>query len=81
MALETEARFFETMREDLVRTHEGQYALIKGNTLEGVFTTFPEAYEAGVRAHGTESFMVRQITPGDVPVLLPALNAGVIFAH
>jgi len=81
MALEAEVRHFETVRNDLLRMHEGQFALVKDDAVEGVFTTFAEAYEAGVRLHGTEPFMVRQITAEDASVLLPALNAGVIFAH
>ena len=81
MALETEVRHFETVREELVRTHDGQFALVKDDQLEGVFTTFVEAYEAGVRRHGTKPFMVRQIAAEDTAVLLPALNAGVIFTR
>ena len=81
MALERETRHFESVREALVRDHNGQFALINGNRLEGVFTTFAEAYGAGVHRHGTNAFMVRQITAVDVPLLLPALNAGLIFAR
>jgi hypothetical protein len=81
VALETEVQHFESIRDELVRTRKGQFALIHGSQLDGVFTTFPEAYAAGVRAHGTEPFMVRQILAEDAPVLLPALNAGVIFAR
>jgi hypothetical protein len=81
VALENEARHFESVREALVRDHDGQFALIKGACLEGVFTTFAEAYGAGVRLHGTTAFMVRQITATEAPVVLPALNAGVIFAR
>lgn len=81
MALETERRTFDELREGLVQNHLGQFALVYDNALEGTFTTFAEAYEAGIRAHGTEQFMVRQITPDDTKVLLPALNAGVLFAR
>ncbi|MBA4181477.1 MAG: hypothetical protein C0506_12880 [Anaerolinea sp.] len=79
MALETESQHFEAIRADLVRTHAGQFVLIKADSVDGVFTTFAEAFEAGVRRHGLEPFMVRQITAEDAPILLPALNAGLIF--
>lgn len=79
MALETEARYFDSIRAVLVETHAGQFAVVKGERLEGVFTTFAEAYEAGVRLHGVEPFMVREILAEEYPVLLPALNAGVVF--
>ena len=79
MALETESKVFEMLRNDLVKTHVGQYALIKGDRLDGTFTTFMEAYEAGVRAYGLAQFMVRIIAPDDQSVLIPALNAGLIF--
>lgn len=80
LALETEARRFEAVRAALVQTHEGQFVLIKGDTVDGVFTTFAEAFEAGVHRHGLSQFMVRQITPEDTPILLPALNAGLLFS-
>ncbi|MGK2966127.1 MAG: hypothetical protein ACSLFM_11060 [Tepidiformaceae bacterium] len=81
MALETERRKFDELHAELVRNHEGQFALLHDSELEGTFTTFAEAYEAGVRAHGTGAFMVRQITHNEQHVLLPALNAGVIFVR
>lgn len=81
MALEIEAQHFESVRAALVQTHEGQFVLIKDSKVEGVFTTFTEAFEAGVRLHGLKPFMVRQITAEDAPILSPALNAGLIFAR
>ena len=81
MALETELRHFESVRNELVQTHQGQFALVAEDRVEGLFTTFAEAYEAGVRLHGFEPFLVRQITAEDAPILLPALNAGVIFGR
>lgn len=81
MTLETELATFDELRDKLVASHEGQYALIHDGDLLGTYTTFAEAYEAGVRSHGLAPFLVRQIAQEDPKVFLPALNAGVIFAR
>jgi hypothetical protein len=79
MVLEKETRFFEAQRQALIENHEGQFVVIKGEHLLGAYTTFAEAYEAGVNAYGTESFMVKQVSPEEGQVLLPALNTGLMF--
>ena len=81
MALEVEAKSFEARRAELLKDHAGQFAVVKGETLFGTFTTFTEAFEAGVRQYGVTPFMVREITSEDLPILLPALNAGLISAR
>jgi hypothetical protein len=78
MALETEDKTFEAQRPSLLVNHQGQFPTIKGEHVLGTFTTFAEAFEAGVRAYGTSTFMVKQIAETDEQVLLPALNAGPI---
>jgi len=61
MALEIlreELAFFNEKKDELLRTDPGQFALIKGRTLIGVFATREEAYTEGVQRFCGESFLV-----------------------
>jgi len=60
MALEKE---LETYKQRLLelKEHEGKYALIHGDTLEDVFTSYEDAIKAGYNKFGLQSFLVRQI--------------------
>lgn len=78
--LKIELDFFEKIKVDLLKTNNGQYALIKGETLEGAFTTFAEAYEAGVVRFGSDSFLVKQIIEHQPSHQIPALDNCLINA-
>ena len=82
MALEVlreELAFFNEKKDELLRTHPGQFALIKGRTLIGVFATREEAYTHGVQRFGGESFLVHHIVEKEpveqVPLLAYSLRA------
>ena len=82
MALEVlkeELAFFNEKKDELLRTHPGQFALIKGRILIGVFATREAAYAEGVQHFGGESFLVHQIVEKEpteqVPLLAYSLRA------
>jgi hypothetical protein len=60
MALEKE---LETYKQKLVelKEHEGKFALIQGDALVDVFTSYEDAIKAGYDKFGLEPFLVRQI--------------------
>jgi len=75
-SLKEELDFFETLREELLKTNTGQYALVKGKEFFGAFTTEEEAYNEGVSKFGTEQFLVKQVTAEDVIYKISALHVG-----
>lgn len=82
MALEIlreELAFFNEKKDELLRTDPGQFALIKGRTLIGVFATREEAYTEGVQRFCGESFLVHHIVEKEpvehVPLLAYSLRA------
>lgn len=81
MALEQELEFYQSQKQALLQTHKGQYALIKGEKLLGTYTTFEEAFNAGVAAVGTEPFLIKEITEKDASVQNPTLAVGMIYAN
>ena len=78
--LERELAFFESERDSLLRHHRGQFALIKGEELLGTFTTFQQAFEAGVAAIGNSEMLIQQVHDEEEIAQFPALSVGVISA-
>jgi hypothetical protein len=81
MVLDRELTFFESQKNVLLQHNRGQFALIHGDELLGTFTTFNEAFEAGVGRLGNQPFLITPITEQPTEVQLPALVVGVISAH
>ena len=79
--LETELAYFEAHRSEWLQHHEGKFALIRGENLAGVFDSWENAYESGVRKWGNVAFLVKQILPRDPVETVPALTYGLINAH
>lgn len=81
MELEKELKHFKSIKDELLKHHEGKFALIKGDTLIDTFTKMEEAYETGVKKFGTEPFLIKRITKEEPPESIPSLMTGAIGAH
>jgi hypothetical protein len=62
MPLEKEIAFFESKKEELLKTHAGKYALIHGEDFIDAFDTPENAYDAGVAKFGQSAFLVKKIS-------------------
>jgi hypothetical protein len=80
MALEREREYYESCKDELLRNHKGQFAVIWEEQLLGIYTTFEEALAAGVDAYGTRSFLIQEITDQAGEIQHPALNVGMLYA-
>lgn len=78
--LETEIKFFEEHREDLLRRAPGKFAVIKGTECIGVFDTADSAYEEGAMRFPGEPFLIQPIWAEDPIGELPALYTGALYA-
>ncbi len=76
--LAEELAFFEEQKGQLLAHNRSQFALIKGRTLHGTFTTFEEAYKEGVRLFGNTPMLIRQIVENEPQVRAPALMLGIL---
>jgi hypothetical protein len=81
MALEEELQTFTTMKDDLVKSHNGKYALIKGGEFLGAFDTPANAYQEGVNRFGRESFLVKLISETEEVYRNQALYSGLMHAR
>ena len=75
-----ELKYYKENKDKLLKHHENQFVVIKGDKLIGAFTTEEEAYEAGLRALGNVSFLIKRVTKEEEVVRFPALSIGVINA-
>jgi len=81
MVLDTELKYYENMKAELLAHHEGQYALIKGNQLVGTFSTLEEAFTAGVEHFGNVPFLIQFVQEEEEIIQHPSLAVGIISAH
>jgi hypothetical protein len=79
--LSKELEFFEQQLPELLKHHEGKFALIKGDELLGTFDTMEAAYQAGLGKLGNVPMLIRPVVQEQTTHSAPALMHGVIFAH
>jgi len=79
--LEKELEFFKVQHKELILHYENQFVLIAGERLLGSFTTESEAYEAGLKQLGNQSFLIKQVVKGDDIERAPALVLGLLNAN
>ena len=79
--IKRELDYFEKVKSELLKTHKGQFALIKSEEVIGTFTTQDEAYREGVRRFGREPFLIKPIVEVEEEQRIPALSAYVIHAN
>ena len=80
MVLEKEIKYFEAHKEELLSHYEGQFILIKDDTLVGAFTTEEDAYKAGIEKFGNQPILIKKVTKEEEIVQLPTVMLGLIHA-
>jgi len=81
MPLETELALFEKLKPELLKNHEGKFALIHGSDFIGAFDTAENAYADGVKRWGRDSFLVKKIAAKEEVYRNQALSLGLIHAR
>lgn len=80
-AIKKELEYFERVKDRLLQSHKGKFALIKGEALIGTFTTQEEAYKEGIRRFGKDAFLIKPILEVEQVQTIPALSARLINAN
>ena len=71
--LNEELAFYEEQKPVLLKSHPGQWVVIKGRGLIGVFPTRDEAYTEAVKRFSREPFLIKQILEQDTIEHVPLL--------
>lgn len=72
---------FERLKDDLLKTHEGKFALFHEGKLVDVFDSMDAAYVAGVDRFGLDPVFIAKVVASPSPETLPALQHGLIRVH
>ena len=78
MVLENEYQRFAEIKDELLKHHEGKFALIYGSDLLGIWDSKETAYVKGVELLGNVSFLIKHIVAEDPVESVPALFVGAI---
>ncbi|MBI4483825.1 MAG: hypothetical protein HY652_13180 [Acidobacteria bacterium] len=73
--------FFNEKKPELLKTHLGQFALIKGPMLVGIFPIREQAYAEAVKQFGREAFLIKRILEHETPEQVPLLAYSIQLAN
>lgn len=77
--LEKELKYFNKMRDEYLKTYQGQFVVISDQSFLGSYTTEQQAYEAGIQKLGIKTaFLVKQVLPGDKQESIPSYTLGLL---
>ena len=79
--LDTEIRYFDENRIDLLKRYPGKFVIIKDERLMGPYESIQEALGAGAKEFGVTSFLVRRTDQPVETVSIPALTLGLLSAN
>jgi hypothetical protein len=65
------ATLFRELPRLLAEGQEGRFALVRGDTIAGIFDTFEDAYTAGYGRFAPEAFLAQPIDSRDLDRLAP----------
>ena len=80
-AIEIERAHYDTIKDNLLREHEGKFALIVGTDLIGVYDNPDEAYKVGIGQFGNVPMLIQPIVDAEPTGSAPALMLGLIGAN
>lgn len=61
-SLKKELSFYESKKDEWLKSHEGQFVLICENNAAGFFPTYEKALEVGLTRFGMKSeFLIKQV--------------------
>lgn len=78
MELQQELEYFESIKQDLLKHHKSKFALIKGPELVDTFTTWDEAFNAGIDRFGNVPFLIKPVQEEEERAQFPAFVVGAI---
>ena len=68
--LTTELETYRRYKDRLVEEHSGEYVLIHGDGIAGIFKTEREALSFGYKTYGYVPMLVKEIAPVEIPLYI-----------
>ena len=80
-ALETERKYLDSHKEELLHQFGGKVLVICGEQVTGAFDTFEEALQGAATQHGLKSVLIRRPSEAQIEFSAPALTLGILNAN
>ena len=80
-ALETERKFLENNRDELLKQYGGKFLVIKGTQVTGAWDTIEQALRDSTEKHGLDSVLIRRPSEAQLEISVPALTLGILNAN
>ena len=74
MSLEKEQALFKKEKNTFLKSHKGQFVLIKGKKVHGFFPTEEKAFEKGLELFGIEDMFIKQVLKEEPKTFVPAFS-------
>ncbi len=81
MALEIELAFYELLKPELMKHHEGKFVLVIGNDQLGIFDQSEDAYRQGLELKGNVPMLIKRVEKEERLEYVPAMVLGLLNAH
>lgn len=81
MSLETERKYMDSHRDELLKQYGGKILVISGEQVTGAFDTIEEALQGAVEKHGLIDVLIRRPTETQIEFCAPALTLGILNAN
>jgi len=81
MPLEVELKYYNSIKTNLLKSHEGKFVLIIGEEQLGIFDKPEDAYEKGIELRGNVPMLIQTIQETERIETIPSMVLGLINAH
>jgi hypothetical protein len=81
LALETERKYLDSHKDELLKQYGGRFLVIFGENVSGAFDTIEEALQAAAERHGLENVLIRRPNEAQIEFSAPALALGILSAN
>jgi hypothetical protein len=81
MPLETERKYMDSHKEELLKQYGGKILVICGEQVTGAFDTMEEALQGAVEKHGLSNVLIRRPSEAQIEFCAPALTLGILNAN
>ncbi len=72
-ALETERKYLDSHRDELLKQYGDMFLVISGEQVTGAFDTLEKALEGAASRHGLNSVLIRRPSEAQIEFSAPAL--------
>jgi hypothetical protein len=76
-----ELKHYQAIWDELLKTTEGQFVLVKGSELLETFPSWDEAYAFGLDRLGNQPFLIKQVLAKEPVHWMPAYELGLLRAR